>query len=102
MAHQTSPLTKSILTGEGILVYAVNVALVVAASIPNTISWTHAGIFITITTVLQLISRTALKIKAIQQGIGYPVPNIEPVSPDEIGKDIHDVLDPAPAVPVGP
>jgi hypothetical protein len=49
MTKQTSPLTKSILTGEGILVYVVNVALAIAASIPDTITWTHAGIFITIT-----------------------------------------------------
>jgi hypothetical protein len=94
MTKQTSPLTKSILTGEGILVYVVNVALAIAASIPDTITWTHAGIFITILTVLHLVSRTALKVKALQAGIGYPVPDINPVSPDEIGKDIHDVLDP--------
>ena len=106
----TNPLAKSFLTGEGILVYAVNIGLAVATAIPGTISLTHSAIFITIITVLHAISRVALKVTAIQKGFGVAPPVVDPIDPQEIASDVADILaasgiggtqaaDPAPPAP---
>lgn len=68
---KTSPLTKAIRTSEGVLVYLVNIALVVGAAIPSDhLSAKRAATLAIIMNGLHLVSRTLLKITAIQKGVG--------------------------------
>lgn len=81
----SAPLSKSIRTGEGILVYATNVALALAASLPHGLSWTHAGLYLTILNGIHVISRSALKFGALNVGLGIAAPSvIVPVAPAAI------------------
>lgn len=78
----TTPLAKSVLTGEGILVYASNVLLAVAAALPQGLSWTHAGLYLVILNAVHVVSRTLLKITGIQAGLGLGAPApVDPVDP---------------------
>jgi hypothetical protein len=69
----SAPLSKAIRTSEGIAVWAINIALGIAAAIPNThLTVKEAGILATITTGLHVASRTALKITAVAKAAGLP------------------------------
>lgn len=70
----SEPLAKSIRTGEGLLIYATNVALVVIAALPSSLSWTHAALFLTIVNSVHAVNRTVLKVTALQKGLGIGAP----------------------------
>jgi hypothetical protein len=77
----SEPLAKAIRTSEGILVWIINLGLAVGALIePSQLSPNDAAILATVTTGLHVASRTALKIIALQQGIGVSAP-VEPTGP---------------------
>ena len=78
MTQISTPLSKSIRTGEGILVYASNIGLSLAAALPHGLSWTHAGLYLTVINGLHIVSRAGLKISAINNGLGIQgsVPDI--------------------------
>lgn len=61
----SEPLAKSIRTGEGLLVYASNLALALAAALPSGLSWTHTALYLTILNSLHVVSRTGLKVAAV-------------------------------------
>lgn len=76
MALQTVPLTKSIRTGEGILVYVTNAVLSLAAILPNGLSWTHAALYLTILNSAHAFQRGLLKAVAVASGVG-----LAPIAP---------------------
>ena len=66
----TNPLGKSIRTGEGILVYATNVALLVLGALPQGMTWQRSALYATILNGLHALSRSGLKIAALNNGFG--------------------------------
>lgn len=81
----SAPLAKSIRTGEGILVYATNVVLAVAAALPDGLSWTKAGLYLAILNGANVISRSALKFGALNAGLGIAPPaTFDPYDPAHI------------------
>ena len=69
----SQPLSKAIRTSEGIAIWAINIALGIAAAIPSThLTVKEAGILATITTGLHVASRTALKVTAVAKAAGLP------------------------------
>lgn len=85
----TKPLEKSFLTGEGILVYATNIGLAVAAVLPHGLSWTQSGAYLAVLNGLHIVSRTALKVVAVQKDAGLPAPpTVDPVDPSVIASVI--------------
>ena len=85
----STPLAKSIRTGEGILVYASNVGLVLLGALPHGLSWEKSALFGTILNGLHVIGRSAVKVSAINAGLGMgpviPVANapLSGVTPGE-------------------
>lgn len=75
------------LTAEGILVFVVNVALAVAAVLPNGLNWTHAGAYIAIVTGLHTFATRFGAVQAIQKqaGFGEATP-FNPVDPAVIAQ----------------
>ena len=89
----TNPLEKSFLTGEGILVYATNIGLAVASVLPQGLSWTHSLTYLAVLNGLHVVSRTALKVVAVQKNAGVPAsPTIDPVDPSVIASVISSAL----------
>lgn len=84
----SAPLAKSIRTGEGILVYASNVALGLLGALPNGLTWKQSALFATILNGLHVVSRSMLKITAINKGLGIdapiPVATLDPVTTPEV------------------
>jgi hypothetical protein len=69
------PLTKAIRTSEGILVWLTNLGLAAGALIePSTLPPKEAAIVASAVTGLHVVSRTLLKVTALQQGAGLPAP----------------------------
>lgn len=99
----SSPLAKSIRTGEGILVYVFNSVLAIAAILPNGLSWTHAALYAAIVNAVHVASRTLLKISAVQKGLGVdaPIPFEPGVDPAAIADVVSTVLggNPPPPTP---
>jgi hypothetical protein len=83
MFKVSQPLAKSIRTGEGILIYLSNVALVLSAALPHGTSWAHAGLYLTILNGANVLSRSGVKIAAINNGIGIKG------GPIEIGQETN-------------
>ena len=89
----TNPLEKSFLTGEGILVYATNIGLAVASVLPQGLSWTHSLTYLAVLNGLHVVSRTALKVVAVQKNAGVPAPpTIDPADPSVIASVISSAL----------
>jgi hypothetical protein len=65
---QTDPMTKFIRTGEGILVFGFNIALLVVPIVSNTLTPAQSAKWATIIDGIAVISRTGLKIVASAQG----------------------------------
>lgn len=70
MFKVSQPLAKSIRTGEGILVYLSSVVIGLSATLPHGTSWAHAGLYLVIINGAHVISRSAVKIAAINNGLG--------------------------------
>lgn len=70
MLKFSQPLAKSIRTGEGILVYLSNVVIALSAALPHGTSWAHAGLYMAILNGAHVVSRSAVKVAAINSGIG--------------------------------
>lgn len=93
MPKFTKPLAKSIRTGEGILVYATNVVLALAAVLPNGLSWTHTALYLTILNAVHVISRTALKATAVQKAVGLGgAVTVDPIDPAELADILRTAL----------
>jgi hypothetical protein len=76
----TNPLAKGIRTGEGILVYAANVALVVLGALPQGMTWQRSTLYLTILNGVYALSRSAVKMTALNSSIGIGG------SPSDIGQ----------------
>lgn len=89
----SAPLNKSIRTGEGLLVYATNIALTVAAILPHGLSWTHSALYLTILNGVHVISRSSLKIAAVNKAIGIDGGPIEPVALEQQIASLEDAVE---------
>jgi len=68
----TAPLTKFIRTGEGILVFAFNVALLVVPIVSNALTPQQSVKWAAILDGIAVVSRSGLKMVAAAQGAGVP------------------------------
>lgn len=64
---RTDPMTKFIRTGEGVLVFAFNIALVVVPIVSNSLSAAQSAKWATIIDGIAVVSRTGLKMVAAVQ-----------------------------------
>jgi hypothetical protein len=65
----TTPLGKFIRTGEGILVFAFNIAMVVVPIVSNSLSPAQAVKWAGIVNGIAVVARTGLKIVSVTQGV---------------------------------
>jgi hypothetical protein len=70
MNKTLEPLAPAIRTGEGILVYATNVVLALAAILPHGTTWAQSGLYLAILNSAHLIATKQEKIAAINAGLG--------------------------------
>ncbi len=70
--RHTAPLTKFIRTGEGILVFAFNVALLVVPIVSNALTPQQSVKWAAILDGIAVVSRSGLKMVAAAQGAGTP------------------------------
>lgn len=75
----TDPLTKFIRTGEGILVFAFNIALLVVPIVSNALSPAQSAKWAAIIDGVAVVSRTGLKMvaTATQAAGGHPVSEVQ-------------------------
>jgi hypothetical protein len=85
----SAPLAKAIRTSEGILVWGTNLALALAAGIdPSGLPPKYAAIVAGAVTALHVVSRTSLKVVALQQGIGIAAPIAPSAAVETVGKEV--------------
>jgi hypothetical protein len=73
------------LTAEGVLVWATNVVLALAAVLPGGLNWTHAAAYMTVLNAVHVFATRFTQIRLIQSqtGFGQPTP-FNPVDPSVI------------------
>lgn len=95
----TDPLTKFIRTGEGVLVFAFNIALVLVPIVSNSLTAAQSAKWATIIDGIAVISRTGLKMVASAQA--KPAMTVAAAPGDAIAAYAVAAAAPAPA-PVAP
>ena len=81
----TKPLGKFIRTGEGILVFAFNIALVVVPIVSNALTAEQAVKWAAIINGITVLSRTGLKMVAVSQGVtGIAPQQLNPAVPVDV------------------
>lgn len=86
----TNPLAKAVRTSEGVLVWLINAALAAGTIIePSKLPTKEAAIAASALTAVHVVSRTLLKVVAVQQGVGLGEPESVDV-PAEVKKLVVD------------
>lgn len=89
----TNEIKKDALTAEGVLVWATNIGLAVAAAVPNGLNWTHAGAYIAFVTGLHTVARTLGRAQVAAKAVGLPPATpFDPISPDVVGQAVSDLF----------
>src|ERR1700746_3473215 len=97
--RHTVPLAKSIRTGEGILVYLINLVLGLGAVIdPNSLPPAVAAKWAAIVAAAHVVSRTALKVMAVQKSIGVQPPIDPQAFVDQLVAEISTKVDAGPTL----
>jgi len=84
----SAPLAKDIRTGEGVAFWLTSVGVAVTAAIdPTVLPVKWAATLVTVNAALQRVSRTLLKVVAIQKGVGVDQPiNFDPIPSAQAGE----------------
>jgi hypothetical protein len=83
--HLSQPLAKAIRTSEGIMVWAVNIGITLFTALESAaLPHEAAAVIVTVNTGLHVLTRTLLKVFAVQKEIGIEAPEI-PAIPASAG-----------------
>jgi hypothetical protein len=78
---QTSPLTKFIRTGEGVLIFAFNLAMLITPIVSSALTPSQAVKWAGIVDGVAVVARTGLKIVSLSQGVTG-------IAPDPVGAQV--------------